>query len=354
MNRSKKMKASASIAASLAPITYLRAGADDKPFRPTALKQSGTTRLSTFEAVKAISSNKAAPILPEVAEYFQHYGANYALKGEWTPEQAASYARFLQRSLNDRETGTLSLEQASYLLTRKRCGRPDPTPAQLAASAQRWKYTNPSWFPDPAMRTNLEAEAWVPILRKAWAAWQAVSTLTPTQSFSAKGANCTHSSGSGRTDGFDGPSGVLAWAELPPTPNYTGTLVNLFDGAEQWTVSSDERSIRALNVATHEIGHLLGLEHSSDPSALMAPFYDPSVPSPVQDDIRRIRLLYPVAALPPDSPGGPSLPPDNPNGDPGVPGPVPGPVDPNPGPCGRRPRWFPALPRLFPRRRGVC
>ena len=49
-----------------------------------------------------------------------------------------------------------------------------------------------------------------------------------------------------------------------------------------------------LQIAVHELGHSLGLDHSSVRSAAMAPFYTGYIPDfrLHQDDINRIRNIY--------------------------------------------------------------
>ena len=71
-----------------------------------------------------------------------------------------------------------------------------------------------------------------------------------------------------------------------------------FDSGEAWVLGagagSEESGTSLLQTAAHEFGHSLGLSHSDQPAALMAPFYrgDQGHVALDQDDITAVQALY--------------------------------------------------------------
>lgn len=170
------------------------------------------------------------------------------------------------------------------LVNTPRCCVPD----FMRTEASRWRKNKLTYY--IARRdTDLSADIWDSEIQEAWKAWTEVADLTVTR-VNNTNADIIIDIGQGQRDNFDGPSGTLAWAYLP---NGRDTqLLMKFDVSETW-IHHSGRGIILRNVATHEFGHLLGLEHSRAQSALMAPYYSPAVAKPqANDDIPRIQNLY--------------------------------------------------------------
>ncbi|XP_048077491.1 stromelysin-3 isoform X3 [Ursus arctos] len=88
---------------------------------------------------------------------------------------------------------------------------------------------------------------------------------------------------------FDGPGGILAHAFFPKT-HREGDVH--FDYDETWTIGNNQGT-DLLQVAAHEFGHVLGLQHTPAAKALMSPFYTFRYPLSLSPDDRRgIQHLY--------------------------------------------------------------
>ncbi len=129
---------------------------------------------------------------------------------------------------------------------------------------------------------------------QAFANWQGVCGLT------FEKANGASADIMATTGPIDGPGKVLAWSELP---NGSDRPINQkFDSGDSFVlaVAPPRGKIDLLAVATHEIGHALGLEHAAAGSPdLMAPIYQAGRRTPQPGDVARMQGLYGPATAPP-------------------------------------------------------
>ena len=102
---------------------------------------------------------------------------------------------------------------------------------------------------------------------------------------------------------FDGPGGALA--------NATSGKSITFDNAEKWELVSKPHAHRKVekeeggdefwadasiflfqSVAIHEVGHLIGLGHSTNPKDVMSPYYNRSQLALTDNDKAVAKALY--------------------------------------------------------------
>jgi Matrixin/Bacterial TSP3 repeat len=145
------------------------------------------------------------------------------------------------------------------------------------------------------------------LIRQAFALWSAQTPLNLTEVSSEADADIVigfavgdHGDG----DPFDGPGDVLAHASFP-NPYDDSQVFLHFDDEERW-VDSDTEDVDLLTVAAHEIGHTLGLAHSSEFNALMYPSYSGPHRFLDDDDIAGVQALYGAASDPAPAPEAPS------------------------------------------------
>jgi hypothetical protein len=93
---------------------------------------------------------------------------------------------------------------------------------------------------------------------------------------------------------FDGTGNTLAHAFYPPPCGGGNAGACHFDEAETWSLTGSGSTFDLETVALHEIGHLLGLDHSDVRGSVMFASYGGIRRNLSQDDIDGIRRLYPM------------------------------------------------------------
>lgn len=241
----------------------------------------------------------------KVVKYLHKYGYLLQIPREQAVEQILTnitlkdiidaiqkFQEFVGINIGELDAKTMRLMDAP------RCAMPDIMEARREAA--KWNKNQLLYFVESYV-DDLPTETSKTIMADAWNEWEKVANIKVDQTTSRNKANIICSVGTGRNDNFDGPNGTLAWAYLPDGRD--SQLLMKFDLSETWTENSTQRGILLKNVACHEFGHLLGLEHSRVQSALMAPYYAPGISKPQNnDDVSRIQKLYgkPVATPTPD------------------------------------------------------
>jgi len=188
-----------------------------------------------------------------------------------------------QKLMGLEETGEVD-EATQRMIDMPRCGHPDFDPDRVDPSrkfalyggSQVWNHTNITY--SIGTGTGDITNEWDQV-RSAMQVWSTFSGLTFTQPSSGHVDIAMYFRNMG--------AGTLL-AQASPPDNSEGTSVRFND-------SQDWRNLNLVYVAAHELGHALGLAHSSVPGALMYAGYDGTspVPSPLPtDDRMAIGALY--------------------------------------------------------------
>ncbi|XP_054270078.1 matrilysin-like [Macrosteles quadrilineatus] len=257
-------------------------------FNVTQIETTIDSSGHTTSTKRSFSSHLAQfGYLPEATDISQ------ILSGDIIANGIKEYQKFMGIPV----TGKFDQATIQQML-KPRCGLQDKTPP--GSKGSKFKHGGSRWskrtlsYKIGKYSSKLQRDATDRTIRKALNMWSAVTPLR----FVRKTDGPVHieirfETGDHGDDGaFDGRGNTLAHAYYPIVKRWGGDLH--FDDAEHWTIN-DSRGTDLLQVAVHELGHSLGLDHSNNRDAIMYPSYGgyTSKLKLHDDDIRTVQRIYP-------------------------------------------------------------
>ncbi|MEZ4399025.1 MAG: matrixin family metalloprotease [Kofleriaceae bacterium] len=256
-----------------------------------------------FQLTTTLRRGDAGPDAGLAQRYLARFGyLNTAGPGPDVLDAATSDAlAAFQRRLALPETG--DLDAATKLaMEQPRCGNPDLHPSPGGPVAE-FVLRGCSYFAKHRTLTyaltlgtpDLSVSAARAAIARALATWSAEVGLDFAEVDAASGPVLTfgwYTGDHGDGSAFDGAGNTLAHAFYPPTCGGTYAGRCHFDDDEGWSTAPGPGQFDLETVALHEIGHLLGLSHSTVAGAVMFPTYGGPRRALTADDVAGIRALY--------------------------------------------------------------
>ncbi|KAI3829129.1 hypothetical protein L1987_03245 [Smallanthus sonchifolius] len=279
--------------------------------QPNGLLNNSTTSKSPFGFLKNLQGcHKGEKVkgIRDLKLYLSRFGyLNYQNNPNVTNPKEDNFDEELEAAIKSYQvhyhlnaTGTLDAPTVSKMVM-PRCGFPDKETPQHSnkslhtVSHYQFFPGRPKW---PAGKRHLTyafgsrfPTRFMPPVTQAFRKWATASQYftfsraTTYQSADLKISFARQDHGDGFP--FDGTGGVLAHAFTPTDGRFH------YDADESWVVGAVPNAYDIETLALHEIGHLLGLDHSQYESAIMWGSFMAGVTKGLSsDDIEGIRALY--------------------------------------------------------------
>ncbi|KAI4351513.1 hypothetical protein L6164_005879 [Bauhinia variegata] len=261
----------------------------------------------TLQSLEGIHQGQSAKGLGELKTYLSKLGYlnnNHNLNdiSDWFDENLETAIKDYQKFHGLAITGSLDSTTIQTLIL-PRCGVADihkhshNKNGLIMVSNFAYYDGSPKWAIDKrdltysysSTASTLSTEDMRQAIASAFLTWARITDFTFTEVSRSIHADIligflSHDHGDGNP--FDGRGRVLGHAFAPQDGRVH------FDGDELWSNNPGSTQVDLESVALHEIGHILGLAHSSNADAVMFPAYGGKRRSLGQDDIDGIRKLY--------------------------------------------------------------
>jgi len=261
--------------------------------------------LTCLVVVFALVSARPAALPTNVLRYLERYGylsptdVKFGrVRSKWKLYQAV---RNLQRFTGLNETGNPEDPSTVDLVTKQRCGFRDLGKTAQFRRKKRYSLHGTFWHKNrltykmATYTSDLTRQQVDNTIQSALSMWAKVSPLTFSKVTDGPAdIEIIFENKKDRGYSFDGRGGELAYAYFPGSN--AGRFGDLhFDDEELFTVhKSQPGGVDLKWLALHELGHSLGLEHSSTKGAIMYPIYSGYHPGLElhRDDVLGIQQLY--------------------------------------------------------------
>jgi hypothetical protein len=200
-------------------------------------------------------------------------------------------------------TGEFDSETRNAMTT-ARCAHPDLVDGVAFSTRCAWDRTALTFAFGPGTADTFGASEFDAV-RAAFATWAAASPLTFTEVQTNENPDIQIEWRSANDPDLNMVGGTLAHADFPPACGIvTNTLpkpIHFDDSEHIWAIGAVAGAFDIETVALHEIGHILGLEHTNVSGAVMFPSVGSNLTKRVlqPDDLAGIQHLYPVPTAPP-------------------------------------------------------